>query len=263
MALSKETIEFRKTNNLCPKCGKPNAKNRRMCEKHLKQESVRSNRNQKRRRKEKEAKGVCNICGEKSPINGRTRCQTCIENSNERISISRLHRQKQGLCTDCGKNKLRDGRTTCISCRKANTNRVKILREKRTDKGLCVQCGERSSVNGYKKCPMCLDAQNEWYSQSDYRDRHAQIRNEDRQNVMDHYGGKCICCGESEILFLTIDHIYGGGNQHRKDIKKWGSGFYKWLIKENFPNDFQLLCHNCNMGKHRNGGICPHIKQKT
>jgi ssDNA-binding Zn-finger/Zn-ribbon topoisomerase 1 len=29
--------------------------------------------------------------------------------------------------------------------------------------------------------------------------------------VMKEYGGKCICCGESNIVFLTIDHIDGSG----------------------------------------------------
>jgi hypothetical protein len=26
------------------------------------------------------------------------------------------------------------------------------------------------------------------------------------------YGGKCVCCGESEYKFLAIDHINGGGS---------------------------------------------------
>ncbi len=34
-----------------------------------------------------------------------------------------------------------------------------------------------------------------------------------------------------------------------------------WLKANNFPPGFQTLCHNCNIGKHRNKGICPH-KQK-
>lgn len=72
------------------------------------------------------------------------------------------------------------------------------------------------------------------------------------------YGGKCICCGEEEIIFLTIDHINEDGNQHRKKEKIIGSTFYRWLIKNNFPGGFQILCRNCNWGKYANGGICPH-----
>ena len=27
---------------------------------------------------------------------------------------------------------------------------------------------------------------------------------------------------------------------------------------QDFPEGFQILCFNCNAGKHRNGGRCPH-----
>jgi hypothetical protein len=34
--------------------------------------------------------------------------------------------------------------------------------------------------------------------------------------------------------------------------------------RQGFPKDrFQLLCHNCNMGKHMNGGICPHQQKRA
>ena len=73
-----------------------------------------------------------------------------------------------------------------------------------------------------------------------------------------HYGNECACCGETEKLFLTIDHINGGGTKHRKKI---GNKICVWLFKNNFPEGFQTLCFNCNWGKHINNGICPH-KQK-
>jgi hypothetical protein len=73
--------------------------------------------------------------------------------------------------------------------------------------------------------------------------------------VLEHYGKKCACCGESNIKFLTIDHINGGGTKHRKKIN---TQINYWLVKNNFPKGFQTLCFNCNWGKHINGGICPH-----
>jgi len=79
-----------------------------------------------------------------------------------------------------------------------------------------------------------------------------------REGVMQAYGGKCVCCGESELDFLTIDHINGDGNQQRKDIRS-GKGFYIWLRDNNYPKkNFQILCRNCNYGKYINNGICPH-----
>lgn len=79
-----------------------------------------------------------------------------------------------------------------------------------------------------------------------------------RQKVILAYGGKCVCCGESRFEFLGIDHIGGGGNQHRKSIK---CELYSWLVKEHFPSAFRLLCHNCNqsLGHY---GYCPHKLKK-
>ncbi len=75
--------------------------------------------------------------------------------------------------------------------------------------------------------------------------------------VFEHYGRKCACCGEEEEMFLTMDHINGGGIRHRKKI---GMKIHVWLFKNNFPDGFQTLCFNCNWGKYINGGVCPHKK---
>ena len=81
-----------------------------------------------------------------------------------------------------------------------------------------------------------------------------------KQVVISAYGDKCACCGESDIRFLTIDHVNGGGNRHIKELKeKLHTSFYTWLIREGFPEGFQVLCWNCNMGRAKNNGICPHM----
>jgi hypothetical protein len=75
-----------------------------------------------------------------------------------------------------------------------------------------------------------------------------------------HYGGyKCACCEITEPMFLTIDHINGGGCRHRKEMAPFNGGqLYKWLKDNNYPPGFRVLCMNCNQGTWRNGGICPH-----
>ena len=74
--------------------------------------------------------------------------------------------------------------------------------------------------------------------------------------VFEHYGKVCACCGEDKIEFLAIDHINGGGTKHRKEV---GSGIhlYQWLRRNNYPEGFRVLCHNCNqaLGTY---GYCPH-----
>ena len=80
-----------------------------------------------------------------------------------------------------------------------------------------------------------------------------------KEQVIENYGGKCACCGETIMEFLTIDHINGGGRQHKKGIGRLsGHGFYYWLRMNNYPEGFQVLCSNCNLGKYINHGTCPH-----
>jgi len=90
---------------------------------------------------------------------------------------------------------------------------------------------------------------------------------EKRLIALIHYGGnppKCNCCGEQTLEFLSFDHINGGGTVHRKSLNKnghKGSNIYVWLIKNNYPKEFQVLCHNCNQAKGFYGK-CPHMIKK-
>ena len=80
-----------------------------------------------------------------------------------------------------------------------------------------------------------------------------------RLKILQAYGGdppRCVCCGESILAFLALDHINGGGGKHRQETG--GGGFYVWLAKNNYPEGFQVLCHNCNQGRRMNDGVCPH-----
>lgn len=87
--------------------------------------------------------------------------------------------------------------------------------------------------------------------------KHGQIKAE----VIDAYGSKCECCGESELGFLTLDHKNNDGKKQRASITLHASNFYIWLMKNDFPDNLGLrvLCANCNIGRQHNGGTCPHI----
>lgn len=89
-----------------------------------------------------------------------------------------------------------------------------------------------------------------------------QTRQRLREDVLIYYGnGKaiCACCGETELAFLSIDHINGGGVAERKKVSNGRAGgvFYSWLKKNSFPTGYQVLCHNCNQAKGAYG-VCPH-----
>ena len=85
--------------------------------------------------------------------------------------------------------------------------------------------------------------------------------------VLDKYGGCCVCCSESEKIFLTIVHINDDGGKERRELYgiKDGSA-YQWYLKlkrEDKREDLRVLCFNCNCGRRINGGVCPHEQQKT
>jgi len=80
--------------------------------------------------------------------------------------------------------------------------------------------------------------------------------------AMEAYGGPvCACCSETLLEALSIDHIGEDGAEHRLAIGN--HHLYRWLIQHNCPPGFQVLCMNCNYGKYRNGGICPHKAPPT
>lgn len=153
-------------------------------------------------------------------------------------------------------------RTTraCTVCKK-----IKSLSEFHKDRhhpyGVRTQC---------KECVLAIQSgKTERIAKSEYDKQHyAKIRAHrlkqckayqlrSRKAVLEHYGHICECCGEERFEFLTVDHINGGGIKHRKQIH---SAFYYWLVKNNFPEGFRLLCYNCNMALGRYG-YCPHQKE--
>lgn len=86
-----------------------------------------------------------------------------------------------------------------------------------------------------------------------------------KREVVDRMGGKCTCCGETEIEFLTVDHVNNDGNTERKAGKFKPGGSYSFLIvkQQGYPNKYQLLCFNCNYSKHLGNGVCIHQRPKT
>jgi len=98
-----------------------------------------------------------------------------------------------------------------------------------------------------------------------YRLKHPElIKEQDRKSrmklkveVINAYGGKCSCCGEDELIFLTIEHINHDGKKHR-DRTGAGKGMYRDLKRRGFPkNGFTVFCWNCQMAT-RYGDPCPH-----
>ncbi len=70
----------------------------------------------------------------------------------------------------------------------------------------------------------------------------------------------CNCCGEnSDIRFLTIDHVYGRSHLPKNERKLLGGRMAARVKKNKYPDDYQILCWNCNEGKMiSKDNECPH-----
>jgi len=89
-----------------------------------------------------------------------------------------------------------------------------------------------------------------------------------RQQFVNEYGKVCACCGESNIEFLTLDHVNGDGEAHRKFIDptpKRGANsreVLRRLRREGWPKEgYRILCYNCNFSRGFYG-YCPHKEKR-
>lgn len=141
-------------------------------------------------------------------------------------------------------------------CRPCKSVDSKERRDRRAAAGLC-RCG-RKRYKKNKSCRICIERGRKWLRENkEYSDQlDAKYRLRIRNTVFDHYGRRCACCDAGHFWWLTIDHINGGGNKHRKEVKAGGNAFYVWLIKNNFPEEFRTLCYNCNCSRGHQG-CCP------
>jgi hypothetical protein len=257
MSVSKELYRERKNKNLCTLCGKATQFNKTLCLYHLQK----ANKNQQAVIARRRNKGLCPLCGQEF-CNNRKICNKCLEKSapnhkRDDIWIPSIDRKKFGLCMACGRSNL-TSKNYCNKCSKRYGDRDILSRKQKIANGLCGVCGKGLLSKNKTKCIICIYKNMKWYVSSDYRQLYNEKQTLLRDKIIQYYGGKCACCSEQERSFLAIDHINGGGNKHRKKLKKRGANFNQWIINNNFPDDLQILCHNCNMSKYLLGGICAH-----
>lgn len=170
-------------------------------------------------------------------------------------------------CRKCGRKRgeveFRHRRRYCVECEDAPTQ-------------VCKGCGEEKPRSAFHKsrkrhglrhlCTKCRYVKEREINLRSAKRRHRELQ----EKVFQAYGGKCACCGEHRRTMLTIDHVNNDGAEHRRQLSKsykshkWrdanlgGTKVYADIVKRGFPDDFQLLCANCNASKARNGGVCEH-----
>lgn len=122
-------------------------------------------------------------------------------------------------------------------------------------------------ADGKKRCAHCKqvkDLSKFLYRHSSYCRPCVLERERNRQrarklSVVDHYGGRCRCCGETNLEFLAVHHAAGDGGGHRKQLSGGWNSIIGWIIKNDFPEGFEIFCHNCHHALH-SYGYCPHAK---
>jgi hypothetical protein len=60
-------------------------------------------------------------------------------------------------------------------------------------------------------------------NQEKIRNKEKRRNKRDKEYVINHYGGKCVCCGIDDIVVLSIDHIDGGGRAHDRGLDLKGN----------------------------------------
>lgn len=165
----------------------------------------------------------------------------------------RLDWQEAGLCNRCGNEEPLPGRLGCKDCIAKQTVWTAKRRKLCTKKGICSRCFKNPIVDKTSVCRACQVKTGQKFKAR--RDKQLAL-------IVSHYGGKCACCGETKPKFLTLDHTDDDGGLMRK-IHGYGTKLYSWIIKNEFPTNLQLMCYNCNCGRYRNGGICPHQERDS
>lgn len=191
------------------------------------------------RRREKRAIGECAYCS-KPVVDGASLCFEHRERKRHKMTSLLNERKINSLCVLCGKS---SSDNTCAKCKNKRHKRFSL----RNEKNLCRQCpNEKLSNSTY--CLACKQYQYEYTRKL-------------RQQVLDYYGNACACCGETIYEFLAIDHVNNDGNIDRANGIR-GPGLVRKIIAENYPDKYQILCHNCNFAKQFSPDGCPHQRIK-
>ena len=170
-----------------------------------------------------------------------------------------------GLCSRCGKEPPETNKKFCQPCHdsfrriQSTTAHAEYLRRwRQTDAGR--KSSTKATLKWRHKKPENL---------ARFHTTAARYRRKLRFEVMSHYGDHCVCCGETDQFFLSLDHINNDGKAHRLVISngKYSSGganFFRHVRRAGYPDTLQLLCFNCNFAKALYGA-CPHtiLSQKS
>jgi hypothetical protein len=161
------------------------------------------------------------------------------------------------VCQKCHAKEARPGRKHCHKCAYKDPQYKSKKRKTKKASGCCKRCEKPiltpefgSVCSEYCRQQVCK----------------ASIRTMRRLKIaaLKAYGPLCCSCPNCperhnpKLAFLTLDHVNGGGNKHKTELKV--NKLYRWLKNQGYPPGYQVLCFNCNSGRSINSGVCPHME---
>lgn len=157
---------------------------------------------------------------------------------------------------------------TCSTCKKEQSlDQFYFRKSKGKHYSVCRACVRKANKRYYKANTEKVKGISKRYYQErkdtpEFKEKQKRFQSalhkRNKRIALGKIGLRCACCGESQIDFLTIDHVNNDGHLHRKEIK--GYQLYALIAKPEFKSKYELqtLCFNCNFAKRYNGGVCPH-----
>jgi hypothetical protein len=176
--------------------------------------------------------GLCIDCNTPSTA---LRCPEHTTRNKKQLASFYTRKKERRECIIPGcKKRVLDKAVRCV----VHTQERKDAYAKKVAQGVCTKCPSAATCgNKCNKHAIMQQALN-WRR---------------KQMIMDHYGGPtCVGCNETELAVLQLDHKDGGGNKHRRkigngDLRKGSVNTYQWIIENNYPPLFRVLCANCNV----------------
>lgn len=138
---------------------------------------------------------------------------------------------------------------SCKECKNARTRKWKQKHKK-----------EVSDYNKLYKSQHAKSVREYWdnyYRVSGYKEKRNAQNTKARTNFIEMYGGKCSCCGENRVEFLTLEHVHGQVGK-RREVSYTA---YRKAVAKYDPSKYDLLCMNCNFSRGKYG-YCPHENEK-
>ena len=179
-------------------------------------------------------------------VNNPCRCEICGRSFGSRFALA------GHLCSHKKEQRLKNSQPCCRRCtvQLSDANWPACYRKVKSNY-ICRECAAKDKMISRLR------------TREAHLARTAAKRKEQKLQVLNAYGGRCACCGETEPVFLTIDHINNDGSKHRREIGGGGHSMYSWIVKNKFPRGIvQVLCWNCNLGRYHGGGECPHVRMR-